>query len=61
MKGDIAAIEHLCEQALVHHRVDFVSEPGVPFEMSDVVDRAGREVVEDANVVPVFEQEIRQV
>jgi hypothetical protein len=43
----VAAVDQLGEQRLVLDRVDRVVEPVVALEVGDVLDRPGREVVED--------------
>ena len=53
MKHDVAAIDQLGEQRLVVDRVDEVLESGAPFQVRDVVDRAGRQVVEDQHLMAV--------
>src|SRR5260221_7966120 len=61
MKDDVAAIDELGEQRLVFDRVDEILEPGPALEVGDVVDRSGREVVEDQDLVPLRQQRIRQM
>ena len=53
VEDDVAAVDHLGEQRLVGHRVDGVGEAGRALQMRDVVDRAGRQVVEDQHLVAV--------
>src|SRR5262249_51411025 len=61
MEDDIAAIDQLGEQRLVVHRVDEVLEAGAPFQVRDIVDRSGREVVEDEDLVALLEQRIGEM
>ncbi len=56
MEHDVAAVDELGEQPLVVDRVDEVLEPRPAFEMRDVVDRAGRQVVENQDVVALLQQ-----
>src|SRR5262249_43493702 len=61
MKDDLALIDELRQQRLVRDRVDDIREPLVGLEMGDVVDRAGRQVVDDGNIMPVLQQAFRQM
>ena len=61
MKDDVAAIDHLGQQRLVGHRVDDVRESRMVFQVRDVVDRAGREVVEDEHLVAVGQQPLGEM
>ena len=61
MEHDVAPVDHLGEQRLVRHRVDDVREPRARLEVRDVVDRAGREVVDDGHLVAEVEQPFRQM
>src|SRR5262245_65108619 len=56
MKDHVAAIDELGEQPLVVDGVDEVLEAVPSLEMRDVVDRSGRQVVEDQDVVALCEQ-----
>ncbi len=56
MEHHVAAIDQLRQQRLVGHRVDEVFEPGPPFQMGDVVDRSGGQVVQDLHLVALIEQ-----
>ena len=61
VEDDVASIDQLGEQSLVVDRVDEVLEPGPPLEMRDVVDRTGRQVVEDQDLVALREQGVGEV
>src|SRR5579885_1678439 len=61
MKDDVAAVDQLGEQRLVVDRVDEVLESRPPLQVRDVVDRSGRQVVEDQHVVSAREQSLRQM
>ena len=60
MEDHVAAIDQLREQRLVGDRVDEVLEAGPPFEMRDVVDRSGRQVVEDQHLVALRRAALRR-
>ena len=61
MEDDIAAIDQLREQRLVLDGVDEVLESRAPFQVRNVIDRPGREVVEDEDLVPELEQPFGEV
>ena len=61
MKDHVAAIDELGEQTLVVDGVDEVLEPGTSLEMRDVVERPGRQVVEDQDLVALREQGVGEV
>ena len=61
MKDHVAAIDEFGEERLVVDRVDEVLEAGAALEVGDVVDRSGRQVVENQDLVPLLEQRIRQM
>jgi hypothetical protein len=61
VKHDIGAIDQLREQRFVGDAVDVVREAGPSLEMGDVVDRAGRQVVDDQHLVSGSEQRFCQV
>ena len=61
MDDRIAGVDHLCQQRLVGDRVDRVVEPGLRLQVSDVVDRAGREVVQNEDLVAALEQRLSEV
>jgi hypothetical protein len=56
VEHDVAAVDHLGDERPVRHRVDRVLEAAPPFQVRNVVDRPGREVVQDENVVPLGQQ-----
>jgi hypothetical protein len=58
MEHDIAAIDELGEQRFVLHRVDEVLEAVAALEMGDVVERSGREVVEDEDMMSLIEKRV---
>ena len=60
-KIDVGAIDHLRDQRIVEDRVDGVVETRVGLEVGDVVDRAGRQVVERIDLVAAVEQRLGQV
>ena len=62
VEDDVAAIDELGQQRLVRDRVDRCSRnPGAALEVRDVVDRPGRQVVEDEHLVAAVEQRVGQV
>ncbi len=61
MKDDVAAVDHLGEQRFVGHRVDGVREARCLFEMADVVDGTGGQVVEHRHLVSVAQQSFGEV
>ena len=61
MKDDVAAVDHLGEQRFVGHRVDRVREARCLFEMADVVDGTGGQVVEHRHLVAVAQQSFGEV
>ena len=56
MKDDVVAIDQLGQQRLVGERVDHVREFGMRFEVTDIPNGAGRQVVDDIDFVPLIEQ-----
>ena len=60
VKDDVAAIDELGEQRLVVDRVDEVLEPGASLQVRDVVDRSGRQVVEDQDLVALRRAALRR-
>src|SRR5208282_504732 len=52
----VAAIDHLRQLMLVLERVDHVVKAFPAFEVFDVVDAAGREIVEDIDFLPLAEK-----
>ena len=58
---DVGAVDELGEQRLVLDAVDRVVEAGLPLEVRDVVDRSGRQVVEDEDLVAALEERLAQV
>ena len=61
MKHHIAPVDELGEERLVVDRLDEVLEPGAALEVHDVVDGAGRQVVDDDDLVAVLEQGFGQM
>ena len=61
MKDDVVAIDELGEQRLVRQRVDDVFELRMGFQMADVADRSGRQVVDDVDFMPVIQQRLCQM
>src|SRR5262249_6471475 len=61
MKDDVAAVDELRQERLVVHRVDEGLEPGASLEVRDVVDRTGREGVENEDLVAVVQQRLGQM
>ena len=55
MKDHIAAVYQLGQQRLVVDRVDEVLETPAPFDVRDVVDRAGGQIVENQHLVALVE------
>src|SRR5688572_30229364 len=56
MKDHVAAVDHLGEQRFVGHRVDDIRKRWIAFEVRDVVDGAGRQVVEDEHFMTARKQ-----
>ena len=54
VKDDIASIDPLGEQRLVVDRVDDIGETGRALEMREVLDRAGRQIVDDPDFMPAL-------
>src|SRR2546430_1336082 len=61
VKHDVAPIDQLRQERLVVHRIDEVLEAGPSFQVSDVVDRPGRQVVEDEHVVTLRQHRFRKM
>ena len=61
MEDDVAAIDELGEQRLVVDRIDEVLEPLTSLQMGDVLDRAGRQVVEHQDLMAACEQRVGEV
>jgi hypothetical protein len=61
VKHDVAPVDELGEERLVFDRVHEVLEARAALEVRDVVDRAGGQVVEDEDRVPLREQRFGQV
>ena len=57
----VASVDELGQQRFVVDRVDEVFEPGPAFEMGDVVDRSGREIIQDQHLAALIEQRFRQM
>jgi hypothetical protein len=57
---DVVAIDQLGEQRLVGEGVDGVLEARIRLQMPDVADRAGREIVDDVDVVSGVQQRLRR-
>ncbi|MND02049.1 hypothetical protein D3C83_212960 [compost metagenome] len=58
VKHDVAAIDELREQRLAVHGVDEVFESRASLEVGDVVDRPGREIVEDQDLVSLVKERL---
>ena len=56
MEHHVAAVDHFGEQRLARDRIDDVREPLFAFQVDDVLDRTGRQVVEHEHVVSQLEQ-----
>src|SRR5581483_6410227 len=61
MKDNVAAIDQFGEERFVVDRVDEVLEPGSPFQVRDVVERTGGQVVEHQDFVSLGEQSFGQM
>ena len=57
----VGAVHELRGQRIVEHRIDGVIEAGPAFQVRDVVDGAGGQVVEDEDVVTGSEQGLRKM
>ena len=61
MHHHVGAIDRLGGEALVHYGIDRVGKALAAFEVLDVFNRAGREIVEDLHVVAIVEEFFREV
>src|SRR5262249_31635777 len=61
VKDDITPIDQLGKQRLVIDRVNGVLEARHALEMSDVVNRSGREVVQNEHLMSALEQGFREM
>ena len=61
VKHHVAAIDQLSEQRLVVHRVDEIFEAGPSFEVRDVFERPGRQVVQNQDAVSLGQQRLGEM
>jgi hypothetical protein len=55
VKHHVAAVDQFGEQRLVVDGVDEVFEPRSALQVPDVVDRSGRQIIEDEDFVTLFQ------
>ncbi len=61
MDNDVGAVDQLRQDRRVADGIDGVLEPSICLEMLDVVDAAGREIVDDSDLVAAFQISLGQV
>ncbi len=61
VEDHVRAIDELGDDPIVENGVDGVLEALPPLEVEDVVDGAGREIVEHQHLVALIEQRLREV
>src|SRR5262245_6598551 len=61
VEDHVGVIDQLGEQRLVVHGFNVIAEPRAAFQMCDVVDRSGGQIVEDDHLMAGVEQGFRQM